>query len=200
MKSKQLYAIDNKNKAIILKLCPNATNDSGIYIFTREENDFKYFYVGQAKRLLERLVSHLRGYQHIDLSIRKHKLWSETNPTGWKVGILFFSESELNEKEQYYIKLYISKGYVTRNYTAGSQGDGKHSIGEQKAPKGYRQGIEQGYKNAQKEIAKLFEKHLAVVYKNVDVQNGDKPPKLIEQNAMNKFMDFITIENKEENE
>ena len=100
MNYKERIDQENKNKQQILQVCPNANDQSGIYIMTRYENGFKYCYVGQAKHLLDRLQSHLSGFQHIDLSIKKHKLYSEDNQTGWKIGCLFFPESELNEKEQ----------------------------------------------------------------------------------------------------
>lgn len=97
--------------------------------------------------MLQRLASHLVGYeQHIDLSIRKHKLYSEDNPYGWRVEFLNFPESQLDEKEKYYIKLYADNGYQLRNVSIGGQGENRDSgsIGERKAPKGYLQGIQQG--------------------------------------------------------
>ena len=96
---------------------------SGIYFLLREdENGFKYAYIGQAVHTLSRLASHLVGYeQHIDLSLRKHKLYSENNPYGWRVEFLNFPESQLDEKEKYYIKLYANKGYQLRNVSIGGQ-------------------------------------------------------------------------------
>lgn len=47
-------------------------NQSGIYFYTRtDENGISYFYIGQSVDCLERNISHLSGYQHIDLSIKK---------------------------------------------------------------------------------------------------------------------------------
>ena len=94
----QIKAIEKKNKERILKVCPEATEDSGIYILTRQENGFSYGYVGQAKHILSRLAGHLKGYQHIDLSIKKHGLYSENNPTGWRIRTVYYPISELNEK------------------------------------------------------------------------------------------------------
>ena len=74
MNYRQIKAIEQKNKQRILAVCSNVTETSGIYILIREENGFKYAYVGQAKHLLTRLAQHLSGYQHIDLSIKKHGL------------------------------------------------------------------------------------------------------------------------------
>lgn len=84
MNFRQIKAIEKANKERILKVCPSVPESSGIYILTREEAGFRYAYVGQAKHLLTRLAQHLSGYQHIDLSIKKHGLWSENNPSGWK--------------------------------------------------------------------------------------------------------------------
>jgi hypothetical protein len=156
---------ENENKRQILSVCPNANNQSGIYIMTRYENGFKYCYVGQAKHLLDRLQSHLSSFQHIDLSIKKHKLYSEDNPTGWKIGCLFFPESELNEKEQYYIKLYANNGYQMRNKTSGSQGVCKKILGEQQERKGYYDGIAQGEKKTKAKLKEYFDKYLEVSVK-----------------------------------
>ena len=112
MNYKQIYAIKKANEERILKVCPNCPNTSGIYFLLREENGFKFGYIGQAKHLLSRLAQHLSGYQHIDLSIKKHGLWSEDNPNGYKVHFLRFPKSELDEKEQFYIKKY---GFMLNN-------------------------------------------------------------------------------------
>ena len=181
---KQIKAIEYKNKQRILKVCPGVPETSGIYIFLREEDGFKYAYIGQAKHLLTRLAQHLSGYQHIDLSLRKHGLWSADKPTGWKLIYFVYPTSELDDKEQYYIKLYANDGYQLRNKTSGSQGEGKHGINDNKPPKGYYDGLAQGYKNAQKFVANLFEKHLNFS------QKSDKPNKNQEK-AMAKFEAFI---------
>ena len=165
MNYKERIDQENKNKQQILQVCPNANDQSGIYIMTRYENGFKYCYVGQAKHLLDRLQSHLSGFQHIDLSIKKHKLYSEDNPTGWKIGCLFFPESELNEKEQYYIKLYANNGYQMRNKTSGSQGEGKSGIADNRPAKGYHDGIAQGEKKTKAKVKEYFDKYLEVSIK-----------------------------------
>ena len=82
-----------------------------------------------------------------------------------------FSEEELDDKEQYYIKEYADNGFQLRNKTSGSQGKGKTKINEFKPSKGYQDGLKQGYKNASKEIANLFDKHLDYFKKS------DKPNK-----------------------
>ena len=187
---RQIKAIEQKNKERILKMHPNVPDTSGIYIFFRKENGFKYAYVGQAKHLLTRLAQHLSGYQHIDLSIKKHGLVSETNPCGWDFVFKDCPLEELDAQEQEYIKVMANKGYQLRNKTSGSQGEGKRGLDDQKSPKGYHDGVAQGYKNAQKFVANLFNKHLNYSKKS------DKPNKNQEK-ALEKFKDFITLEEKQ---
>lgn len=188
---RQIYAIKKKNEQRILSVCPNCPNTSGIYFLLREENGFKYAYIGQAKHLLDRLASHLSGYQHIDLSIKKHGFWSEENPTGYKVYCLQFPESQLDEKEQYFIKKYANVGWQMRNETTGSQGKGKKALGDAKTPKGYYDGIEQGEKNSRKMVAHLFKLHL-------DYAPKKNPPTNNQLKAMQKFEDFLNYEGDEQ--
>ena len=184
MNYRQIKAIEQKNKQRILKLCSSVPETSGIYFLTREENGFKYAYIGQAKHLLTRLAQHLSGYQHIDLSIKKHGLFSEENRTGWQLKWLPCSVEKLDEFEKHFIKQYANEGYQLRNKTSGSQGEGKRGLDNQKAPKGYHDGIKQGYKNAQKFVANLFDKHLQYSKKS------DKPNK-IQEKALEKFKEFL---------
>lgn len=132
---RQIKAIEQKNKERILKLQPTVPETSGIYIFLRADEDFKYAYVGQAKHLLTRIAQHLSGYQH---------------------------------------------------KTSGSQGKGKSGIADNKPSKGYYDGLAQGYKNAQKFVANLFDKHL------VYGKKSDKPNKNQEK-ALAKFEQFLQI-------
>lgn len=179
-------AIEAQNKNKILKICSEATDQSGIYILTREENGFKYAYIGQAKHILTRLAQHMSGYQqHIDMSLKKHKLWSEENPTGWRIQTIETPIEDLDKAEQQYIKEYANKGFQLRNKTSGSQGEGKEQIDEYKPKKGYRDGLERGYDNARKEVKHLFDKHLKASTKS------DKPNKNQEK-ALAKFNDFIS--------
>lgn len=182
-------AIEQENKKRLLKLNPKLNDRSGIYFLLREdENGFKFAYVGQAKSVLQRLASHLVGYeQHIDLSLRKHKLYSENNPYGWRVEFLNFPESQLDEKEKYYIKLYADKGYQLRNVSLGGQGENRASgsIGERKAPKGYLQGIQQGRKNLARELSSIAEKHLKIELRE------DKANNKASQKQYEKFMDLL---------
>lgn len=184
-------AIEQENKKRLLKLNPKLNDDSGIYFLLREdENGFKFAYVGQAKSVLQRLASHLVGYeQHIDLSLRKHKLYSEDNPYGWRVEFLNFPESQLDEKEKYYIKLYADKGYQLRNVSLGGQGENRASgsIGERKAPKGYMQGIQQGKKVLARELSSIAEKHLIIRLK------PEKEHNKVSQKQYEKFMDLLKV-------
>lgn len=162
----QIFKDNYKRKKKILEICPTAKDESGIYFFLREENGFKYGYVGQAVKVLSRLANHLAGYdQHIDRSILKHKLWSNDNPTGWKIYWLPFPEEQLNEKEQYYIKLYANAGYQMRNKTSGSQDGDKSGIADNQPAKGYHDGLKQGRENLRKELAHIIEKHLIIYVK-----------------------------------
>lgn len=184
MNYKQIYAIKKTNENRILAVNSNVPERSGIYILTRYENGFYYAYIGQAVNLLERLASHLMGYQHIDLSIKKHGLFSNENPTGWDINFIECPANELNEKEQEYILKY-GKTHQLRNKTTGSQGVGKKSI-ETTERKGYNQGLANGYKKAQKEIAKLFEKNL-----KVEIQGSSNK---LKERAMEKFNLFLKID------
>lgn len=183
MDYRQIKAIEKANKDRILKVCPGVPETSGIYFLTREEGGFKFAYIGQAKHLLTRLAGHLSGYQHIDLSIKKHKLWSEDNPTGWRVAYIECREEYLDEQEQSHIKAFANKGYQLRNKTSGSQGEGKKDIADEPT-KGYLEGLHNGYKKAQKEIAHLFKLHLTCGTKK-------EPPTKLQEKAMAKFNNFI---------
>lgn len=179
------------NKKRILAVCPDADDTPGIYIMTREENGFKYAYIGQAEKLLTRLADHLKGYQqHIDLSIKKHGLLNpkepERNPNGWGITLVRCPVDRLDELEKRYIKTFADNGYQLRNKTAGGQHEGKFKIGETKPPKGYRDGLAQGYKKAQREVAHLFQKHLKF-------ETKDNPPKRYQEQAFDKFKEFLEV-------
>lgn len=183
MDFRQRYAIEKSNKQRLLKVNPALTEQSGIYILTRQENGFKYAYVGQAKHLLTRLAQHLSGYQHVDLSLKKHGFRSADNPTGWEIITVSYDIQELDEREQEFIKHYANAGYQLRNKTAGGQGEGKFEIAETKPKKGYYDGVKQGYSKAQKEVAKLFEKNLTFAINGKENKNKQK--------AYDKFREFI---------
>ena len=166
---RQIYAIKKKNEERIKQLCPDATHKSGIYCFHREdENGFKYAYVGLAtKSVLSRCAEHLSGYtQHIDRSLKSHKLYDKENPYGWKLDILCFcSAEECNEKEQFYIKKAHQSGRQLLNATTGSQGKGKKALGDAKSPKGYYDGKLQGEKQLAKQLKHIIDTHLVITLK-----------------------------------
>lgn len=183
---KQVYAIKAQNERRILKQNSAVPKRSGIYFLLREENGFKFAYIGQAVNILSRLASHLSGYQHIDLSIRKHGFWSEKNPTGYTVHFLEFPRSELDEKEMYYIRKYANAGYQLRNSTTGSQGEEKKGLDNQKQPRTYTEGKAEGKKQLAREIKKIVDKHLIISLK--------KDTK-ISQKALNKFYELLDENN-----
>lgn len=187
-------AIERKNRERLLKVNPKLDDKSGIYFLLRQNEDgFKFAYIGQSKCLLQRLCSHMVGYQqHIDLSLRKHGLYSESNPYGWRVEFLNFKESELDEKEKFYIKQYADAGYQLRNVSTGGQGAERDSgqIGEKKPPKTYRQGLEQGRKNLAHELSHIIDTHLVVSLK--PEKSGNK----VSQRALEKFKELLYGEGK----
>jgi hypothetical protein len=184
----RIKAIEATNKKRLLAINPGLDEGSGIYFLLRnDENGIRYAYIGQAKHILTRLAQHLTGYQHIDLSLKKRGLYdAKKNPHGWKVCTMHFPTSQLDEREQHYIQKYAVNGYQLLNKTAGGQGEGKIQIHEYRPPKGYRDGIKQGYRNASREIANLFDKHLNVSRKS------EKPNKLQEK-ALEKFNAFLNF-------
>ena len=183
-------AIERENKKRLLEVNPSLDEQSGIYFLTREdENGFKFAYIGQAKHILTRLAQHLvvkkENPPHIDLSLKKHGLYSVENPNGWKVGFWHFDESLLNDKEKYYIKLYASFGYQLRNKTAGGQGEGKTQINEYRPAKGYRDGVQQGRKALARELKDILDKHLVVELK------AEKKANKTSQRMLEKFIELL---------
>ena len=179
-------AIEAKNKKRLLVLNPNLDEGSGIYFLVRkDENGIKYAYIGQAKHLLTRLAQHLSGYQHIDLSLKKHGLYSSENIYGWKIGFLHFQISELDFMEKKFIQMYSNNGYQLRNKTAGGQGEGKTQIDDYRPAKGYRDGIAQGRKNLAKELTNIIDKHLCISLKE------EKKNNKVSIKAFEKFNDLL---------
>ena len=183
---RKIYAIKKMNEKRILDVCPDMKHKSGIYFYTRtDENGISYFYIGQSVDCLERSISHLTGYQHIDLSIKKRGFYSENNPYGWKLNVMYYPKDKLDEMEQYWILEYTKRGYQCRyNKTAGGQGEGKEKINEFRPAKGYRDGIKQGYKNASKEISHLFDLHL-------DYKTKSDNPNKNQEKALHKLEEFL---------
>ena len=186
---RQIKAIESTNRKRLLTVNPKLNDNSGIYILARmDENGIKYAYIGQAKHILQRLCSHLTGYQqHIDLSIRKHGLHSSENPYGWRVDFVNCDECELDDNEKNYIRSYASMGYQLRNVSLGGQGENRSSgqIGDRKPSKGYRDGIQQGRKNLARELANIADKHLVITLK------PEKQNNAVSQRQFEKFQELL---------
>lgn len=186
---KKIYAIEKSNRERLLKVNPNLDDKSGIYFLTRTDEDgISYFYIGQAVKILQRMCSHLTGYQHIDLSLKKRGFYSEDNPYGWQINFIHYPKTELDQMEQYWILQYTKKGYQCRyNKTAGGQGEGKEKINEFKASRGYRDGIQQGRKNLARELSSIAEKHLKIEIRE------DKANNKVSRRQYEKFMDLLKV-------
>lgn len=187
---RQVKAIEYANKKKLLQVNPKLDEKSGIYFLTREDEDgIKYAYIGQAKHIITRLAQHLVGYQHIDLSLKKHGLYSNYNLNGWKVGFLHYPEDMLDEMEQKYILQYAQSGYQLRNKTSGSQGEGKRQIDEYRPQKGYYDGLQQGKRALVKELNNIIEKHLSISLKE------EKKNNKVSIKAFDKFKELLNEEN-----
>ena len=195
MNYKQIKAIEQANKKRLLAVNKSLDEQSGIYFLLRkDENGFRYAYIGQAKHILSRLAQHLSGYQHIDLSLKKYGLFSTDNNWGWQVYALHFPLEELDEKEQYYIKKYADAGWQLRNKTSGSQGVGKAQIDDFKPHKTYREGIQQGRKALARDLKHIVDKHLTIELK------AEKKANKTSQKMLEKFMELLNEENYERTE
>lgn len=187
---RQIKAIEQKNKQRLLEVNPKLDDESGIYFLAREdEQGFRYAYVGQAVHILTRLAQHLVGYQHIDLSLKKHGLYASDNPYGWKVNFSYYPTDMLDEMEQKWIKQYADKGYQLRNKTSGSQGEGKSQIADYRPQKGYHDGLKQGRLNLARELSSIAEKHLKIEIRE------DKRNNKISQRQFEKFKELLNTEN-----
>ncbi len=185
---RQVKAIETKNKRRLLEVNSSLDECSGIYFLTREdENGIRYAYIGQAKHILTRLAQHLSGYQHIDLSLKKHGFKSSDNPYGWFVAAKHYKLNVLDEMERHWIKCYALAGYQLRNKTAGGQDEGKVQIDEYRPTKGYREGVEQGRKQLAKELSHIIEKHLKIEIR------ADKEHNKISQKAFEKFNELLKV-------
>lgn len=180
-------AIEAENRKRWLKLNPNLNDNSGVYILRRvDEDGFKFGYAGQAKHILTRLCQHSAGHQqHIDLSLKKHGLYSENNPYGWTVICENFSEASLDRAEQFYIRWLADQGYQLRNKTGGSQGAGKKQIDEYRPAKGYYDGVQQGKKSLARELSHIIDTHLQVSLK------PEKQNNKVSIRAFEKFQNLI---------
>ena len=187
---KQIYAIQSQHRKRLLELNPKLDNESGIYFFIRKsEQNENEIYVGQSVHILQRCIEHMMGFQYIDCSVKAHKLYSEQNPHGYRIEFIHFPKDELDEKEQYYIKLYADNGWILKNKTSGSQGKGKEKIAEYRPSKGYRDGIAQGRKNLARELSDIIDKHLNVTIKPEKANNK------VSQKQFEKFKELLGGDN-----
>ena len=160
---------------------------SGIYIFARNDSEtgLRFAYVGQAKNMIQRLVEHClcHDHSHIDLSLKKRKFYSDATPDGWKVAFVeYCDEDQMNDRERYWIAKVGNGGYQLLNKTSGGQDGGKIGIAQNAPARGYRDGLKQGYENARRDVAKLFEKNLRAE-KAAETKLADR--------AMEKWIEFL---------
>ena len=188
---KQIFAKKSEAERRLREICPEAaTHRSGIYFYTREDLEGKHAYIGKAIDLCERTVSHMTGYeQRIDISIKpNHRgFYSELNPSGWKLNVLYYPKAELDKWEQYWIDRYRKEGVDLYNVESGGT-DGKTIIGERKPPKSYRGGGEYGKKSLARDLRHIIDTHLEIKLR--------KETK-ISQKALAKFWELLESEEKE---
>ena len=190
---KHIFANKERAKRELLAICPNICHRSGIYFLLREDLDGKYGYIGKSETsILDRMCSHLTGYQqHIDVSLKKRGFYSELNPSGWTLNVLFYPRVDVDRWERHWIEEYRKAGYKLLNVESGGT-DGKTIIGERKPPKSYREGLAQGRKILARELKHIIDTHLEVT-----VRKKNK----ITDKAIAKFWELLNFENeKGENE
>lgn len=188
MNYRQIYARKAECEKRIKEVCPDCPNRPGIYAFYRTDPDthIRFAYIGQARSLISRIAQHLQEYDHLALSLKKRGIYNkEENPHGWMIRYIECSPEDLDEKETEFIKQWADAGFQLLNKTGGSQSDGKVVFDNKRQSKTYREGLAQGYLNARREVAHWFSLHLNVSMK--------KPTKNAEK-ALNKFLDFINLE------
>lgn len=181
---KKIYAMKKVGESRIKKLCPDIENKSGIYVWYRP---YYKFYAGQSIKLLDRSIQHLTQYDHLGLSIKKHGLYDKVkNPYGWKMIYYYCDVSVLNEEERKTIENWAKNG-EPYNITSGGQDSGKYDINKRQESKGYRQGVEYGYKNAIRDVKEYFDKYLDFNYKRPQCYKKNNEIKEI---FIKKFTDF----------
>jgi hypothetical protein len=159
---------------LLLKVCPKALHRSGIYFYLREDTDGKYGYIGKATDLMDRNIAHIIGYQqHIDISIKKRGFYSEDNPSGWRLNVLYYHKEDLDKWERHWIALYRDSDYTLYNVESGGT-DGKTIIGDRKPPKTYRDGLAQGRKTLARELRHIIDTHLEVRLRNKNNKTSQK--------------------------
>lgn len=114
----------------------------------------------------------MTGYeQHIDLSMKAHGLYSESNKSGYKIDFFHCPIDELDEKEREYIQRAIDAGWIIKNKTSGGQDEGKEKIADYRPAKGYRDGLKQGKIALARELKHIIDTHLDVSIKPEKLNN-----------------------------
>lgn len=168
-KLRQVKAIEASNKKRLLKVNPKLDDGAGIYMLWRTET---HGYVGQSKGILTRLAQHMTGYeQHIDLSMKAHGLYSESNKSGYKIDFFHCPIDELDKKEREYIQRAIDAGWIIKNKTGGGQDEGKEKIADYRPAKGYRDGLKQGKIVLARELKHIIDTHLEVSIRSEKLNN-----------------------------
>lgn len=189
---KKIFAIKAECENRIKKVCPDMPHASGIYVFYRiDEAGIRRAYCGQAVDLVDRCAQHLTEYDHIALSLKKHKFYSDNNPYGWKLSFITCSKDELDEREIRNIRSWADAGWQLYNVSSGGQGIGKIISDGYKQPKTYREGIQQGRKSLAKELAHIIEKHLIVAIKPEKANNK------VSQDQFAKFWNLLNTDERE---
>jgi hypothetical protein len=149
----------------------------------------KFAYLGKAVDITERTISHINGYQQrIDISLKSRGFYSELNPSGWKLNVLYYPKAELDKWEQYWIDRYRKEGVELYNVESGGT-DGKTIIGERKPPKSYREGVAFGKMSLARELRHIITTHRF----EIKPQKDNK----ITQKALAKFWELLNYENEE---
>lgn len=183
---RKFYAEKKKIEGKIAYHYPEIKRATGIYMFYRITA-----YIGKSSEMdgiLGRCASHcVSKQQHIDKSLAKRKLTCDGGQ--WHIKpLIYCSKSEVDSYEKQFIEKY-GKTCELLNIESGGT-DGKTLIAEKKEPKKYRDGLKQGRINTQKEIARLFEKHLDFTIKGKETK--------IKLKAKAKFEDFLKGKTKNE--
>lgn len=179
---RQIFAKQRELEQVVLKACPNMPRSAGIYFYTRTDEDGKYAYIGKSVDLLKRSVSHLQGYQHIDISLRKRGFYSKDNEGGWKLNFLIFPPYELDDKERFYINNYRNAGYQLYNIESGGT-NGKTIINERKPTKGYQDGVAYGVTKTKRKVREFFDKYLDYGIK--------EPTNKTKERKLEEFKDYL---------
>lgn len=187
---RRLFYTKKEIRDNLKKICPTMDNESGIYFYTRiDEDGSKQAYIGKALHLLDRTISHLQYQnQHIDASLIKRGFYSEGNPYGWKLNFIHYPKELLDEKEKYYIDQYLKAGYLLYNIESGGS-LGKIDIQERKLGKGYYEGVARGQKSLSDDLKHIIDLYLTITLN----KTGQRA-----ENAFNKFWQLLNKDYVEE--